>query len=262
MLTPPSTVDILRRLLVHSDGRDKTLKIIQYFGKIILWLQTRRAPKSIHGRLLNVITLLIRNKSFSSNVTPRLKAMTSQFSTTRKIIRLAHFLEPYSELREYYTGARRISRSSTSYEKLVHYFGALNAFLGLMNDIFDDLYCLGKIDILDKSIAKWAEPISIKLWFFCICLDIHETLFKIWQMNKKIKKVNSEELEKYQQRLHWLNISLAKFFMDFLFCGYDFFDFTFSDGVQALSGFFAGILSFYKLWEKENQKLMMLSQSS
>ncbi|CAG8768313.1 5639_t:CDS:1, partial [Racocetra fulgida] len=143
-------------------------------------------------------------------VSPRLKAMTSQFSTTRKIIRLAHFLEPYSDLREYYTGARKFPHSSTSYEKVVYYLGLINAIVGIMNDIFDDLYCLGKIEVLDKSVAKWAEPIAIKLWFFCICLDINEFLFKIWQMNKKIEKANSEanseELEKYQHRLYWLKI--------------------------------------------------------
>ncbi|CAG8679112.1 16701_t:CDS:2, partial [Cetraspora pellucida] len=149
---------------------------------------------------------------------------------------------PYSNLREYYTGARKISRSSTPYEKIVHYFGAINAFVGIMNDIFDDLYCLGKINVLDKSVAKWAEPIAIKFWFFSICLDIHETLFKIWQTNEKIKKANSGETEKHNQKLYWLNVSLVKLFMDFLFCGYDFFEYTFSDGVQAVSGLMAGIL--------------------
>ncbi|CAG8811781.1 2848_t:CDS:1, partial [Gigaspora rosea] len=219
MPPPPSTIEILRRLLVHSDGRDKTLKIIQYFGKIILWLQASKTPKSKYGRLINPITFLfIRDKAFLSKATPRLKAMTSQFSTTRKIIRLAHFIEPYSDLCDYCSGARRTSRSSTSYEKFVHYLGSINAFLSILNDLFDDLYCLGKIDIIDKSIAKWAEPKAIKLWFFCICLDIHETFFKIYQIKNKIKKANSEESEKYQQKLYWLNISLTKLIMDFLFC--------------------------------------------
>ncbi|CAG8552984.1 557_t:CDS:2 [Scutellospora calospora] len=246
------------RLLVHSDGRDKTLKIIQYFGKIILWLQARKtsSKSSKYDHFINsVLYILIRDR----NVTPRLKAMTSHFSTTRKIIRLAHFLEPYSDLCEYYIGARRISYSSTSYEKFVYYLGVVNAFLGLWNDIFDDLYCLGKIDILDKSIAKWAEPIAIKLWFFSICLDIHETSFKIWQTSKKIKKVNDndDELNNVKLKLYWLNISLAKLLMDFLFCGYDFFGLDFSDSVQAFSGFLAGILSFHKLWVKETQRIMM-----
>ncbi|CAG8731679.1 96_t:CDS:2, partial [Gigaspora rosea] len=42
---------------------------------------------------------------------------------------------------------------------------------------------------------------------------------------------------------------------------YDFFGLTFSDGVQAFSGFFAGILSFYKLWDKETQKLIILTNT-
>ncbi|CAG8495937.1 19993_t:CDS:2 [Rhizophagus irregularis] len=200
------THEILRRLLVHSDGRDKFLKIIQYFGKIILW------------------THIGKNKSKYPKLYPRLIAMTSQFSNTRKIIRLAHFLEPYSDLNDYVTGARNPSSIVRPYEKFVYYLGFINSITSILNDFFDDLYCLGKVGILDKSVAKRAEPIAIKLWFLNIIMDIHEVIFRI---------------------------CLVKLSMDFSFCGYDLFECTFSDGVQAVTGFVAGMLSFRKLWVKE-----------
>ncbi|CAG8517076.1 13542_t:CDS:2 [Funneliformis mosseae] len=195
---PKPNVDILRKLLVHSDGRDKFLKIIQYFGKIILWLHINK-KKTKYPKLYS-----------------RLIAMTSQFSNTRKIIRLAHFLEPYADFKEYVAGARNLPHTALRYEHAVNTLGFINSIVGFFNDIFDDLYCLGKVGILDKSVAKRSEPIALKLWFVNIILDIHELIFRI---------------------------CLVKFIMDFCFCGYDLFGYTFSDGVQAVSGFVAGILS-------------------
>jgi len=203
--SPKPTVEILRRLLVHSDGRDKSLKIIQYFGKIILWLHINK------------------NKTKYPKLYPRLIAMTSQFSNTRKIIRLAHFLEPYTDFKEYVTGARNLPPIALPYENVVDTLGFINSIIGIFNDIFDDLYCLGKIGILDKSVAKRAEPIAIKLWFINIILDIHEIIFRIWLLNEKIKqpkeKLTKSDLEKLKDRKYWLCISLAKLTMDFGFCG-------------------------------------------
>ncbi|GBB99598.1 hypothetical protein RclHR1_03580005 [Rhizophagus clarus] len=231
------THEILRRLLVHSDGRDKFLKIIQYFGKIVLWLHINK------------------NKSKYPKLYPRLLAMTAQFSNTRKIIRLAHFLEPYADFNDYVSGARNLSSIVYPYEKVIYYLGFVNSVVSILNDIFDDLFCLGKVGILDKSVAKRSEPIAIKLWFLNIIMDIHEVIFKIWYLNKQTKKskgkLSDNDIEKLKDKKYWLYVSLVKFSMDLGFCGYDLFECTFSDGVQAVTGFVAGALSFRKLWIKE-----------
>jgi len=199
------TDEILRRLLVHSDGRDKYLKIIQYFGKIILWLHINK------------------NKSKYPKLHSRLSAMNSQFSNTRKIIRLAHFLEPYSDFKEYVSGKRNLSSTVHPYEKVVYYSGFINSIVGMFCDIFDDLYCLGKIGVLDKSVARRAEPIAIKLWFISIVLDIHEIIYRIWAINEKTNKskgkLSENDLEKLKDKNYWLYVSLVKLSMDFLFCG-------------------------------------------
>ncbi|CAG8483541.1 6374_t:CDS:2 [Diversispora eburnea] len=146
---PPSNTEILRRLLVHSDGRDKTLKIVQYVGKIILWLNFYRKSKdykkSSFYRIFPIppeIFLRFINGSTPSYI-PRIKIMVDEFSKTRKIIRLAHFLEPYAELRKYYIGKiDKPDGDDFNEELMIFYLRWVNSLVGFTNDIFDDLYCL------------------------------------------------------------------------------------------------------------------------
>ncbi|CAG8563681.1 4096_t:CDS:10 [Ambispora gerdemannii] len=234
---PP--VEVFRRLVALSDGRDKTLKIIQYSAKLYLWAFL--SPSSV---------LLKYRISTSTFLKPRLSALTSNFSTTRKILRLAHFIEPYNELRDYITGDYKYPVDKI--EILIYYIGFLNSIVGLLNDFFDDLYCLGKIGVLSKTIEKRAEPIAIRFWFFTILLDVNDCLLKVWLLNAKMRKVkdrcNEEEWKKLEEKKYWLKYNLVKFLMDLGFCGYDFFGLAFSDGWQAITGLIAGILSFHKLW--------------
>nr|CAG8516059.1 15028_t:CDS:2 [Entrophospora candida]CAG8648266.1 13001_t:CDS:2 [Entrophospora candida] len=230
-------IEILRKLLVHSDGRDKCLKILQYFSKIILLLHVKK------------------NKSKHPILYSRLTALTTQFSNTRKIIRLAHFLEPYSEFKEYIFGAKKAlpPPETPLHKKSVYYLGFLNTIFGIFNDIFDDLYCLGKIGILDKSVAVRAEPIAIRLWFFGIMLDINDIIYRIRLTNQEINNINIEksanvekiknnnlELKLLKDKKFMLYNNLIKLFADFIFC--------------EITGMISGILSFYKLWKKELTK--------
>ncbi|CAG8648370.1 7533_t:CDS:2, partial [Ambispora leptoticha] len=229
---PP--VEVFRRLVALSDGRDKTLKIIQYTAKLYLWAFLSPSSVFFKHRISNPTSFL----------KPRLSALASNFSTTRKILRLAHFIEPYNELRDYITGA--YTYPADKIEKLIYYIGFLNSMIGLLNDFFDDLYCLGKIGVLSKGIEKRAEPIAIRFWFFTILLDVNDCLLKIWLLNTKMRKVkdkcSKEEWNKLEEKKYWLKYNLMKFLADLGFCGYDFFGFTFSDGWQAITGLVAGIL--------------------
>ncbi|KAG9286646.1 hypothetical protein G9A89_012196 [Geosiphon pyriformis] len=240
-------IEIFRRLVLLSDGRDKTLKIIQYSAKLYLWA------------VLSPSSLLAKHRlhtSVSSTIKPRLSALTSHFSTTRKIFRLAHFLEPYTEFRDYVTGANAYPYDVA--ERLIYYIGFINSIVGMLNDFFDDVYCLGKIGVFNKGVAKKAEPIAIRFWFFNILLDINNCLIKIWLVNAAMRNVKGkgteEELKKLKGKRYWLIYNLAKFSADLGFCGYDFFGFQFSDGWQAITGLIAGLLSFNKLWIRVAEK--------
>lgn len=185
-----STTEILRRLLVHSDGRDKSLKIIQYVGKILLWLHLTRKSKAPRKTFFYNLSKLLKvfrpppSPLFEfSTYAPRIQTMAKEFSNTRKIMRLAHFLEPYTELRKYHKGEINQPPTNDYCDErfIIFYLRWLNCYIGLANDIFDDLYCLGKLNILDKSVAKWAEPIAIRLWFTNIIFDLYDGFYKIRQ---------------------------------------------------------------------------------
>lgn len=70
----PSALAISKKILKDIDGKDKTMKIIQYFIKILL-----------HYKLVNA-------KYWST--------ITSHFSMTRKILRLGNAVGPLNELSE------------------------------------------------------------------------------------------------------------------------------------------------------------------
>jgi hypothetical protein len=258
---PP--IDILRKVLTLTDGRDKALKLIQYFIKIILH----------HG-------FVSKQRSLYAS----LAALASNFSTTRKIIRLGHIIEPAAELYNIaYTSPKKLPK--TSKERVLSFLSILGLVFGLGNDLADDIYCLSKINVLPASWAKKAEPWSYRCWFAAILIDSHQMIRDILTQKAKMNEwqrvhaqTKSKELEEEHSRntlhdelswidktdranliqewkdmedkLFWLRLSLVKTMMDGGFCGYDLFQFQFSAGFQAWTGFISGVLSAYKLWCK------------
>ncbi|KAG2176336.1 hypothetical protein INT43_005570 [Umbelopsis isabellina] len=266
--SPPSKppVDILRKVLTITDGRDKALKLIQYFIKIILH----------HG-------LISKKRSIYAS----LAALASNFSTTRKIIRLGHIIEPAAELYNIaYTSPKKLPK--TSKERISSYLRILGLVFGLGNDLADDIFCLSKINVLPASWAKKAEPWSYRCWFSAILIDSHFMIRDIlvqkarmseWQRVHALSKskelegnhdrntlydelcwINNsdranlvQEWKDMEDKLFWLRLSLVKTMMDGGFCGYDLFHCQFSAGFQAWTGFVSGVLSAYKLWCKNSK---------
>ena len=66
---------VFRKVLLLTDGRDKSLKLIQYLSKLLIWAQV------LNGKQIKRATNL-----------------ASQLSLTRKIIRLAHWLDSVNDL--------------------------------------------------------------------------------------------------------------------------------------------------------------------
>jgi hypothetical protein len=89
---PLSPILLFHKILLKNDGtfsyclsyvgRDKILKVIQYISRLLLWS-------------------LAIEKVRNPNSTSKLHKIISQFSITRKIIRLMHFIEPISEVAEF-----------------------------------------------------------------------------------------------------------------------------------------------------------------
>lgn len=220
---------IIREISDVVDGRDKTIKVIQYFAKVFLWL------------------FLSDPKQYAVLAT-RLKALAKQFSTTRKVLRLGHFIDPMasvltlavalrSNLRK--QGLRQTLDKAPSQKwgnTLRDRLGYLNTVLGFVQDISDDIYCLGVIGVLDRNFADKAEPWSNRLWMVGVSIDLHENLQTIRDVRKQIKALEAQmaiegghdvEQDKSRQaqhaklttKLHWLKVTTIKLGGDFLFCG-------------------------------------------
>ncbi|KAF9141788.1 Peroxisomal membrane protein PMP27 [Mortierella sp. GBA39] len=254
--TSKSVGQIIREISDVVDGRDKTIKVIQYFAKVFLWL------------------FLSDPKQYAVLAT-RLKALAKQFSTTRKVLRLGHFIDPMasvltlavalrSNLRK--QGLRQTLDKAPSQKwsnTLRGRLGYLNTVLGFVQDISDDIYCLGVIGVLDRNFSDKAEPWSNRLWMVGVSIDLHENLQTIRDVRKQITALEVQmaiegdqdvEQEKSRQaqhvklttKLHWLKVTTVKLGGDFLFCGYDNLHCSFSDGFQAVTGFISGLAGAYK----------------
>ncbi|KAF8955669.1 hypothetical protein BGZ46_002575 [Entomortierella lignicola] len=254
--TKKSVGQIIREISDLVDGRDKAIKVVQYFAKVILWV------------------FLSDPRQYKILAT-RLKALAKQFSTTRKVLRLTHFIDPLATVltlgatfrvnlhKHGLRGTLTKSPSMTWKDTMRDRLGSLNTMIGLVQDISDDIYCLGVIGVLDRSFADKAEPWSNRLWMVGVTIDLHENFQSIRDVKKQIRALESkrvaegfksrEEEEawnaqhvKLTTKLHWLKVTTVKLGGDFLFCAYDNLHCSFSDGFQAVTGFASGVAGAYK----------------
>ncbi|KAI8052953.1 hypothetical protein BDF22DRAFT_686216 [Syncephalis plumigaleata] len=254
------------RFVRQTDGRDKTMKLIQYSLKVLLW----RAIKNP------------RDKVFRQ----RLSALVKAFSTTRKIIRLGHWLEPYEEILDWLVNipiqSRQVSNQQLAKSTLKSMpttvfakwlWDGVPPVVGFLNDFFDDIYCLCRINCLPKWMEDPSEIWSLRCWFLGIWLDLYGNAMDQLALKRKIKvqqlivdrlrkdpteyehgmqslQVAEKALAVLYDKQYWLRISCGKFLGDLGFCTYDLFHWQFSDGWPALTGLLSGMLSAHKLWVK------------
>ncbi|KAL0075159.1 peroxisomal biogenesis factor 11-domain-containing protein [Phycomyces blakesleeanus] len=199
---------VVQTILQDLDGRDKTIKIIQYFLKML-----------VHYHFLQ---------------SKRWSPLTSQFSTTRKILRLGHVIGP---IREFL--ATNAKKNPLKTIELVN---------GIVQELADDLYCLFKLGIVPSKIGKRAEIIAYYCWFAAILSDTRSGLKSLAKMQSK--QVSQDELAQHNQKIHMAKISFAKLMLDGVFCACDIWQPSFGNTVQIWAGLCSGSLSGYKLWHK------------
>ncbi|KAK9712656.1 hypothetical protein K7432_007005 [Basidiobolus ranarum] len=229
-----SALAIFKKCLLLTDGRDKFLKVIQYFSKLLL-------------------LIVFRNPKRYPAIHKRLSSMASAFSSTRKILRLGNFLEPCDTVQEFLSGSYKNFSIMTRNQKLSHLYSSCKAALEVVNCISDDIFCLSKIGLVPKSWGKKSEPLSTKLWFVAIWLDLHELVQDRLDLQRQIHtESHTMDKAKLQDKVYWNNVSITKLLGDLVFCGYDFFECNFSETFQVSAGFLSGALGTYKLWVKKS----------
>ncbi|KAJ3396722.1 hypothetical protein HDU92_002088 [Lobulomyces angularis] len=177
---------VLRKSLVNSskkikrvqnDGRDKILKCVQYAAKF----------------------LVSQNLVKSEDKIKKLKNLASQFSITRKILRLIHFLDPLEKLME--IDLKDLSLRSSSVDSKasfiqnqLKFFGAINCLVGFTQDVIDDFICLSKLGALEKSWQSYGD-LSDRLWLTTIHFDLLEAVFQYKKLNSNLKSLERQIVE-------------------------------------------------------------------
>ncbi|KAI9259881.1 hypothetical protein BY458DRAFT_516935 [Sporodiniella umbellata] len=191
-----SVGQIVERFLKELDGRDKAMKLLQYLLKLLM-----------HYRF-------VQTKDGST--------LTSQFSMTRKVLRLGNATGALRELKQ----------------------GAFGFFLlnDAINGICDDAFCLYKLGWVSRRWGLRAERIAAYCWFLAILKDLRKQAIVL----REERAISIDRQEK-----RWLTqVSIVKLSMDGVFCACDILQPTYSPGIQAWTGFLSAFLASYKLWTK------------
>ncbi|KAG1526258.1 hypothetical protein G6F52_002595 [Rhizopus delemar] len=186
---------------MELEGRDKLIKTIQYFIKLLLHYQFKSARP----------------------YTP----LVSQFSITRKILRLGNAIGPLREMKD-----------ADGKERMV-------LFVKVMNGVSDDVFCFYKLGLLTDPVGRRAERVAAYCWFISIAKEMEHAVNLLRQQSSKHKMTTLDEQDEWM-----IKVSIVKLFMDGIFCGCDLWRPAYSNGAQAWSGLFSGLLSLYKLWVK------------
>lgn len=173
-------VAVIVKFLKELDGRDKSMKIIQYFIKILLHYH------------------LVSGKQWST--------ITSHFSMTRKLLRLGNFMKPYNE----YT--------TTSHVGFYNGIVLLNAFINSVADDVFCYYKLGfcgkGLGARAERIAAYCWFAGI-----IFDLSENQTSRKKIQKECNQKAVTSSELVSLKDKMFVAEVSKYKLLMDGVFCG-------------------------------------------
>ena len=175
-------IRIFQKFLKELDGRDKTIKFFQYLFKILLHYK------------------LVHSKTWSP--------MVSNFSMTRKILRVGLFMGPVREL-------------AFSNPDLMKSCFLLNE---VGNTLADDIFCFYKMGLVGHSLGKKAELIAIYCWFAGILHDLHENVQSLKELRRQQSKCiavdnNNNNNNSLDEKVFTTQISIVKLIMDGVFCG-------------------------------------------
>ncbi|ORX90367.1 hypothetical protein K493DRAFT_230801 [Basidiobolus meristosporus CBS 931.73] len=222
-------IDVFRKILKSTDGRDKFMKLMQYALKIILLTYFRRSDR--HPSLRKQASVL-----------------SSSFSNTRKILRLGNCVEPYHKLKTECGKLSQLKNYDTN-QMYLYIRVMFKTTVSLINTLSDDLFCLSKLGVLSPSIGQRTGRLSLRLWMINIVLDSQDSIEEVCRLLSSLKS-NTIELgkEKSTEQLFWACLNVLKLLCDGLFCGYDILECKFSPLFQASVSFISGVISTYKLW--------------
>ncbi|ODQ63915.1 hypothetical protein NADFUDRAFT_52903 [Nadsonia fulvescens var. elongata DSM 6958] len=272
-------MDIFIPFLGSLEGKDKTAKLVQYMGKLLIFLDSSGSKFKIFQILINYYKVFF----YKLDLKHRLPNVINNMSMFRKIIRFGDWVGPYRRimngvmsnalnLMKYRKANRKITQTcKVDYEDVVD---CLNTFA-------DDVYLLGKLGVVThKKVLHIAERHAAYWWMVGICISSHKAINDRKILNIRMRNainkratilaMSSEKAEKAEVEhnlhneimeidsiiealkldLYNSNLTLFKLANDFVFDLIDCLDLNISGIYFTVTGLLSGICAFLKLWEK------------
>jgi len=250
----PSTNVLARRSniifnsLTFTDGRDKSLKILQYTLAFLMlsFFKKYNVMIGMHKSILNTIAMC---------------------SDARKVIRLANFTGFFSKL-VYLLQGRGMNPNQplSSIDKKHYPLLVLKTAADFLNGITDDLFCLGRFNVIDKTTGIQAKQWSYKLWWTSLTVDLYLGVVKLNSAKRKLGNYTNTLSEKpsnstpeepklpstteLQTQYYNFQLNLVKTMSDLIFCGYDLFCIEKNRELMYISAVLSGFIGYYRLWLK------------
>ncbi|KAI8890440.1 hypothetical protein K501DRAFT_168616 [Backusella circina FSU 941] len=202
----------ISRILVELDGRDKMMKMTQYFIKILLHYN------------------IVFTKHWS--------LVTNQLSMTRKLLRIGNVFHSYYRI----TDETPLSIYDT--------FILCNTIINQISDDIFCFYKLDLVNsywgLRAELLASycWLTNSVLDIWK-------NKNTSKSYRA-ELTREHSDDEINRLKEDIFLNNILLVKLFMDAIFCVCDIWKPSFSPVLQSWSGFISSTMSVIKLWIKNS----------
>uniref|UniRef100_A0A060T5L1 ARAD1B05170p n=1 Tax=Blastobotrys adeninivorans TaxID=409370 RepID=A0A060T5L1_BLAAD len=234
-MAPP--IEVVALVLADKNGKDKSIKLIQYCGKLALWTLKKRQIEC-------------------PQFTRPCSAMVSNFSLFRNIMRLGDWLDACIATEELLAkvSSQKGKLDSKDVRKLIV------AMADFWNTINDDIYTTWKMGVhRSKGMASMAEIQASYGWIIAIVLNLLTEWEKYQELKVKMQLATSKVQEKQghdqtikglHNSLHMSRLNMLKLTFDGLFCLIDVFQLDIDPIFQILTGMGSGIIGYYKVYQK------------
>ncbi|KAF1800925.1 hypothetical protein V8B55DRAFT_1599345 [Mucor lusitanicus] len=232
--TRPSTFTVVQRILKDLDGRDKSMKIIQYMIKILLYHHSNTTTTTTH----------------QSAHLKQLTSLATQFSITRQVLCLGNASQDVKQL---------FAVKRDLYKQLL----LINS---IANAVSDDVYCLHRIGVLpQRAWGRYSEVISAHCWFLSIIVGLSKNFesmcrAEVYGTQQELRLAQMTVCKSVADLLFCGELQHVVvacnddlIYLQCVMLGCDVFHPSFSKGLQAWSGLISGLLAGYKVYQRVRQ---------
>lgn len=274
----------------QKDGKDKIIKMIQYTGRVILWIDaekylrkilipqgtTTKDGKNSRAQLTRLAVLYLLAVKWARAIVP-------QFSMFRKIMRFGNWMEPIHHFLHVPWASRKLLAGALLSRH------TLDAALELYNAAFDDIYLFCKFGLFKDrpALGPWADMHANYSWLAAIFLAMYSEYRNLWTQQSQFTKISEEqelyassedddspgeadekmrekqEIVKYQLAVEKFKIvqkrkisvlNFVKLMCDFVFCTIEVLEMHHVNPIIPTgTGLVSGTIGYYKVYHKLHQ---------